>query len=57
MPKKVVDVDLQQIIQDLEERLKLKVKINTGKKGKGSITLQYKNPAELNAILDLLEQR
>ena len=57
MPKKVVDVDLQQIIQDLEERLKLKVKINAGKKGKGSITLQYKNPAELNAILDLLEQR
>lgn len=55
--KKVVDVDLQQIIHDLEERLKLKVKINAGKKGKGSITLQYKNPAELNAILDLLEQR
>lgn len=55
--KKAVDVDLQQIIQDLEERLKLKVKINAGKKGKGSITLQYKNPAELNAILDLLEQR
>ena len=54
---KVIDTDLEQIIQDLENRLKLKVKINAGKKGKGSITLQYRNPAELNAILDLLEQR
>lgn len=54
---KVIDTDLEQIIRDLENRLKLKVKINAGKKGKGSITLQYRNPAELNAILDLLEQR
>jgi ParB family chromosome partitioning protein len=54
---KEVDVDLQKIMHDLEEKLKLKVKINAGKKGKGSITLQYNNPAELSSILDLLEQR
>lgn len=54
---KEVDFDLLKIMQDLEERLKLKVKINAGKKGKGSVTLQYNNPAELSSILDLLEQR
>lgn len=54
---KPVDYDLQKIMRDLEEKLKLKVKINAGKKGKGSITLQYNNPAELSTILDLLEQR
>ena len=54
---KVVDVDLQKIMKDLEERLKLKVKINASKKGKGSVTLQYNNPTELSAIIDLLEQR
>lgn len=51
------DFDLIKIMQDLQERLKLKVKINAGKKGKGSVTLQYNNPAELSSILDLLEQR
>jgi len=51
------DLDLAEIIQDLEERLKLKVKINAGKKGKGSVTLHYNSPAELSSILDLLEQR
>lgn len=54
---KEIDYDLQKIMQDLEERLKLKVKINAGKKGKGSVTLTYNNPAELSTILDILEQR
>ena len=55
--QKTVDRDLEKIMADLEEKLKLKVKINAGKKGKGSITLHYNTPAELSSILDILEQR
>lgn len=55
--QKPVDRDLEKIMADLEEKLKLKVKINAGKKGKGSITLHYNTPAELSSILDILEQR
>ncbi|MBQ8481807.1 MAG: ParB/RepB/Spo0J family partition protein [Alphaproteobacteria bacterium] len=54
---KDLDADLQKIISDLERKLDLKVKINAGKNGKGSVTLKYNNPAELSSILDLLEQR
>ena len=54
---KPVDRDLEKIMADLEEKLKLKVKINAGKKGKGSITLHYNTPAELSSILYILEQR
>ena len=52
-----LDADLKKIIEDLHNRLKLKVKISAGKSGKGSVTLHYNNPAELSSILDLLEQR
>ncbi len=52
-----VDMDLEQIMQDLQQKLQLKVKINTGKMGKGSVTLHYSNPAELSVILDILEKR
>lgn len=52
-----VDMDLEQIMQDLQKKLQLKVKINSGKSGKGSVTLHYNNPAELSVILDILEQR
>ncbi|MBR1601184.1 MAG: ParB/RepB/Spo0J family partition protein [Alphaproteobacteria bacterium] len=54
---KDLDADLQKIISDLERKLDIKVKINAGKNGKGSVTLKYNNPAELSSILDLLEQR
>ncbi len=54
---KPVDRDLQKIMADLEQKLKLKVKINASKKGKGSITLHYNTPQELSALLDILEQR
>ena len=54
---KPFDRDLEKIMADLEEKLKLKVKINAGKKGKGSITLHYNTPAELSSLLDILEQR
>lgn len=52
-----VDVDLERIMQDLQQKLQLKVKISSGKSGKGSVTLHYNNPAELSVILDILEQR
>ena len=55
--QKTVDYDMQQIMKDLEQKLKLKVKINASQNGKGSVTLKYNNPAELSTILDLLEQR
>lgn len=54
---KIIDFDMKEIMRDLEQKLKLKVKINTGKNGKGSVTLKYNNPAELCSILDLLEKR
>lgn len=53
----IEDKDLKIITKKLEEKLHLKVKINTGKKGNGSIKLCYKTPADLGRILDLLEQR
>ncbi len=56
-PEKLTDGDLLQIMADLERKLSLKVKINAGKNGKGSVTLKYNNPAELSSILDILEQR
>ena len=54
---KITDFDLQRLVTDLERKLNLKVKINASKNGKGSVTLKYNNPAELSAILDILEQR
>ena len=54
---KTIDEDIKKIMADLEAKLKLKVKINAGKKGKGSITLHYNTPAELSSLLDILEQR
>ena len=42
---------------DLERKLGLKVKINTCKKGNGSILLKYDNPAQLSRLIDILEQR
>lgn len=56
-PIKIMDNDLKNIISDLEHKLNLKVKINAGKNGKGSVTLKYNSPAEFSSILDLLEQR
>ena len=53
----IVDFDMQEIMRDLKTKLNLKVKINAGKNGKGSVTLKYDNPAEFCSILDLLEKR
>lgn len=54
---KTADKNIVEIVNDLEKKLGLKVKINAGKKGNGSITLKYDNPAQFSALLDILEQR
>lgn len=57
-PKKIqTDAELKNIEFELNQKLRLKVKISAGKKGNGSVTLHYENPAELSRILDILEQR
>ena len=35
----------------------MKVRINVKENDKGKITIEYKNPAELNSILEILEKR
>lgn len=54
-PKK--DPNLKEIEKGLTKTIGMKVKINTGKDDKGKITIEYKNPAELNTILELLERK
>ena len=54
-PKK--DPNLKEIEKGLTKTIGMKVKINTGKDNKGKITIEYKNPSELNTILELLERK
>jgi len=54
-PKK--DPNLKEIEKGLTKTMGMKVKINTGKDNKGKITIEYKNPSELNTILELLERK
>lgn len=54
-PKK--DPNLKEIEKGLTKTMGMKVKINTGKDDKGKITIEYKNPSELNTILELLERK
>ena len=51
------DFQIKNMANDLERKLGLKVKINTCKKGNGSILLKYDNPAQLSRLIDILEQR
>ena len=34
----------------------MRVKINAGENDKGKVTIEYKNPSELNQILEILER-
>ena len=54
-PKK--DPNLKEIEKGLTKTMGMKVKINTRKDNKGKITIEYKNPSELNTILELLERK
>lgn len=54
--KKTKDPNLKELEKDLTKSIGLKVKINAGKNAGGKLTIEYKSPTELNAILDLLEK-
>ncbi len=50
------DPSLKELEKDLTKSIGLKVKINANDNDKGKVTIEYKNPAELNSILELLEK-
>ena len=50
------DADLEQIEKDLVKKLGLRIKISPSKAGGGKVVLAYASVAELDMILDLLEQ-
>lgn len=54
--KAVRDADLEQIEKDLVKKLGLRIKISPSKAGGGKVVLAYASVAELDMILDLLEQ-
>lgn len=54
---KVKDEDLETIEKDLNRELGLRIKISPSKQGGGKVVLQYASVAELDMILDILEQK
>ena len=50
------DPSLKELEKGLTKSIGLKVKINSGDENKGKVTIEYKNPAELEQILSLLEK-
>ena len=54
---KVKDEDLETIEKDLNRELGLRIKISPSKQGGGKVILQYASVAELDMILDILEQK
>lgn len=50
------DPSLKELEKDLTKNIGLKVKINSKSNDMGKVTIEYKNPAELNSILELLEK-
>ncbi len=51
------DPYLKEIEKSLIKSIGLKVKISPSVNDKGKITIQYKNPTELNKVLELLERK
>ena len=51
------DPSLKELEKDLTKNIGMKVKINAGQNDKGKVTIEYKSPAELNQILELLEKK
>ncbi|MCQ2740931.1 MAG: hypothetical protein MJ210_02295, partial [Alphaproteobacteria bacterium] len=49
--------DLQQIEESLKKALGLRIKISQSKQGGGKVVLQYASVAELDMIIDILEQK
>lgn len=56
-PKTEKDSDLADIEKDLNKTLGLRIKISPSKQGGGKVVLQYASPAELDMIVDILEQK
>ena len=50
------DPSIKELEKGLTKSVGLKIKINAKDGDKGKVTIEYKNPAELNAILDMLEK-
>ncbi len=50
------DPSIKELEKGLTKSVGLKIKINAKDSDKGKVTIEYKNPAELNAILDMLEK-
>lgn len=51
------DGDLEEISSFMTRSLGLKVKISAGRGGGGKVVLQYANPADLDKIIDILQQK
>lgn len=51
------DPNIKEIEKQLTKNIGMKVRINTKENDKGKITIEYKNPAELNTILEILEKK
>lgn len=55
--KKKKDPNIKELEKDLTKSLGMKIKINAQNNEKGKITIEYKNPTELNSILELLDRK
>lgn len=55
--KKTKDSDIEDIEKSLNSSLGLRIKISQSKQGGGKVVLQYASPAELDMIIDILEQK
>lgn len=56
-PKKSKDSDIVEIEKDLNKSLGLRISISPSKQGGGKVVLQYASAAELDMIIDILEQK
>ncbi len=50
------DPSIKELEKGLTKSIGLKIKINAKDSEKGKVTIEYKNPSELNAILEILEK-
>lgn len=55
--KSIKDEDISDIEKDLIKTLGLRIKISPSKQGGGKVVLQYSSVAELDMIVDILEQK
>lgn len=51
------DPSIKELEKDLTKSIGLKVRINAGQNNSGKISIEYNNPAELNSILERLDNK